>query len=327
MYYYNVFGLNVLADEAVPGLPVAQWNGPPHVRMEFRGPGDWNFPPVPDEPAYAVGSERFRLTVWPDLDGWRVHYLAEGEQLSFAVSPAADLVRVSWSRNFPALDVPAFCLGPMIGCVLRLRNILALHAGVIAVDGGAVAVTGFKGAGKSTLVGTLARKGFPVLSDDIAPILEDDGVLRAHPGYPRLRLWPETLERLSVSCRELPKVTSFFEKRYIELDGNGEGAGWRFHDRPLPLRAICFLAHRDFHGLPELVPVASAEALHLLLQNCYADYVLDHKGRLEQFKALGRIVARTPLFLVRRPDDLDALPDTCEAVASRVRSLAALRQL
>ena len=45
--------------------------------------------------------------------------------------------------------------------------------------------------GKSGLAAALMAAGHPMLSDDVLPIQDVDGELRARSGYPQMRMWPD----------------------------------------------------------------------------------------------------------------------------------------
>jgi hypothetical protein len=63
----------------------------------------------------------------------------------------------------------------------RIRSHILLHAGVVARRGRGVLLAGGSGAGKSTLVLELVRRGFKLLSDEIAAIRVTDGVVEPFP--------------------------------------------------------------------------------------------------------------------------------------------------
>jgi hypothetical protein len=76
----------------------------------------------------------------------------------------------------PALE------GTLIGCAVRKRtDSAALHAGVVEVGGQGVLISGSKGAGKSTLVLSLANEGSRYLGDEIAFVRYEDAVVDAFP--------------------------------------------------------------------------------------------------------------------------------------------------
>lgn len=91
----------------------------------------------------------------------------------------------------PALE------GTLVGCAVRKRaDSAALHAGVVEVGGRGVVISGQKGAGKSTLVLTMANDGGRYLGDEVAFVRYDDAMIDAFPKAATLKegsfsLFPE----------------------------------------------------------------------------------------------------------------------------------------
>jgi hypothetical protein len=65
--------------------------------------------------------------------------------------------------------------------VSRDRGIVPLHAAVAVREGSALLLAGPPGAGKSTLVLALIERGWSYVSDDLAPICVDSGLVRSLP--------------------------------------------------------------------------------------------------------------------------------------------------
>ncbi|MGH3922854.1 MAG: hypothetical protein ACRDTT_08310 [Pseudonocardiaceae bacterium] len=123
------------------------------------------------------------------------------------------------------------------------------HAGAFVAEGGAWAVLGQKGSGKSSTLGWLATHGFPVLSDDL--LVVDDGDARVGPSCVDLR--PDAAARLGVG--ENLGVVGTRERWRVVLP--------KAPDR-VPLRGWVFPAWGDDLAL---VPVPVAERLPRLLES------------------------------------------------------------
>lgn len=86
-----------------------------------------------------------------------------------------------------------FLLGSAWCALCYQRGVLALHAGVVQGDDYAVAFCGTSGAGKSSIAAWLTERGYRLVSDDLCRFAVIDGIPRAHPSAPRLKLWREAL--------------------------------------------------------------------------------------------------------------------------------------
>ena len=120
----------------------------------------------------------------------------------------------------------------------------SLHGTVVDVDGEAVAFLGDCGYGKSTLGAAMLARGCPILTDDLVALEPRDTGWMAHPGIPRLKLFPSVARKLlgrDVAGTPMNRSTS---KLVLTLN---ERQSTR---RPLPLRAVYVLSTPRGRGGP-----------------------------------------------------------------------------
>jgi hypothetical protein len=182
----------------------------------------------------------------------------------------------------------------------RADGIVAIHAGVVAVNGRAVILPGHPDAGKSTTVAGLVRSGFSYLTDEAALLRID------HPfvlPFPR----PLMLEQGSIDVLELngelPLEYDAFRKRMHhvapdDLRPRAVGA-------PAPVGYVVAPRYRP-GATTELIALSPAETLFLLARNAFN---LPHVGR-EGFAALERLARSVPGYRL----DIGHLPSAVEAV-------------
>ncbi len=246
-----------------------------------------------------------------------VHRLSDGgfhfryaDETEFTVGRDGRLLRASWPST-STLEETATYLAPILGFVLRLLGVTCLHASAAAVGGRAVALVGEAGTGKSTTIAALARKGLPVLTDDLLALSEEQGRFLVQPGLPRVLLWPDSAEALWDAPDALPRLLPTWEKRYLDL----KGPGYSYCDRPLPLAAIYVLGERDPKvAVPIIEPVSGTDAMIRLVANTYANRLLDNAMKAAELKVLARLVNQVPVMLTRAPDDRGRIPEFCEAI-------------
>lgn len=205
-------------------------------------------------------------------------------------------------------DTAIYLLGPVLGFVLRLRGINTLHASAVAIEGSACAFVGASGSGKSSLAAAFARRGHAVLSDDVTPVAEHGGAFVAHPAYPRLRLWPDSVEGLFGDADCLPRIVPGWDKRFVDL----AGTRFRFQREPLPLAAIYLLDPQP--GPPSIEAVGAREAVMGIVADTYASYLLDRGRRATEFEFVARLVDAVPVRRLRRGDDLQRAGQVCDLV-------------
>lgn len=311
------YGLRLVANVAIPGLSPRLSSDAFDVRIWLK---DWTqFPfPLQESVQDIYGGLEEAASDQPNL---RVSLLPGGayfgffysDGVRFAVERAGHEVWGDWPENYKVEDACTYLLGPVIGFLLRLRGVTCLHASAVAVDEQAIALVGCPGAGKSTLAAAFASSGFSVLADDMVALLEEGENFLAHPGYPRVNLWPDSVRTLFGSEEALPRITPTWEKRYMALDHDSIP----FATKAFPLGAIYLLDEREV-GLqaPIVEEVAGSDALAGLVANTYVNYLLDRDMRSSEFDLLGRLVTKTPVRRVRPLAEPAAVFDLCEIIAA-----------
>src|SRR5262249_45498640 len=206
-------------------------------------------------------------------------------------------------------DLATYLLGPVMGFVLRRRGITALHASAVCLGEVAVVISGPAAAGKSTTAAALALRGAPALCEDITALHESEGRFCIQPGYPRVCLWPDSVEKLFGSNDALPNLTPNWEKKFLALDGERA----KFEDRMRPLGAIYLLEQRaDEESAPSLETITPREALLALVQNTYMNILLTREQRAAEFELLSRLVKAIPCKRVVPHKDAARIEALCE---------------
>ena len=249
---------------------------------------------TPNLSVWTVGGQYFRFQY---QDGTEFHIDRQGTG-----------VWATWPDALTLEYTAPYLLGPILGFVLRLRGITCLHASAVAVGGQAIALVGPPGAGKSTTAAAFARRGYPVLCDDVVPLQPQDNGFLARPGYPRVCIWPDSVQAVCGSPEALPLLTPNWEKCYLPLGDESH----RFQQQPLPLGAVFLLGPRAAEAsAPRVQAVRSGDALIALVQNTYMNYVLDRAQRAQEFELLGRLVAQVPIRQVTPHVDPAHLAKLC----------------
>lgn len=223
----------------------------------------------------------------------------------------------TWPEPLTLEDTATYLLGPVFSIVLRLRGTISLHASVIRIGDVAIALVGPQGAGKSTTAASFATAGYSVLTDDCAPIRDCGDAFHIIPAYPRIRLWPESVEMLFGSPEALPRITPTWDKRYLELGSIAH----RFEPEPVPLAAIYFLQPRSVDpSAPAIDPEPPRDGLIKLIGNSNR-YVIGQESPDFTFRLLGRVAQSIPLRRLIPHADSRYLPKLREMVVADIRTL------
>ncbi len=263
---------------------------------------------IPGDPTFTVS----------EYDNGRFFQLAYGDGTRFVVD--RDGTRL-WGEPGPGLshdDLCVYLLGPVMGFVFRQRGLTCLHASALTIHRRAIALVGEAGAGKSTTAAALALRGWPVLCEDVCALERIDNQYQVRPAYPRICLWPDSVDFLFSSRDALPLIVNGWDKCFLALDGSRA----QFANNPLPLAAIFLLARRtDAEFAPRLESVSQREAVLHLVQNTHMNWLLSAEQRAAEFDVLTSLMSSIEcfrLFPSTDPARLPALAELIEAQTLRV---------
>jgi hypothetical protein len=312
--HHVVYGLVVRANRVVPGLLSGTASASVDVEVHL---GEWpdrqSAPPPNDEAWFrseTPDGEPAALTVWR-LDDGGLFWMRYADGTEFLLSQRGDAVWARWAPASTVEDTATYLLGPVLGFLLRLRGTVCLHASAVVVDNQAIALVGPPAAGKSTTAAALARRGVPVLSDDVVALVERDHGWFVEAGYPCVRMRPEAVCTMFDSLDALPLMTPTWDRRYIDLTERP----YLFGAETTPLGGICILdVRRDEADLPRIEPMTAKDALMALVENAYTSYLLDRTMRAHEFAVLGDVAARVPVWRLVPHADPSRLPALCDVV-------------
>lgn len=310
--HYQIYGITLRTNQRLPILPPASTTVTADIEVNLAE-GDLSALSHQDK-EYDSGWQTQQK-----VDGTYYYLSLHGnsESLDVEIAPTGKQIWITWT-NLPLEEVTAILIGCVLGTALRLQGKICLHSSVIAVNNRAIAIIGTKGAGKSTTAAALAKRGYPILADDIAVLRDCDAEFQVEPGYPRLRLWKSAVNALYGSEVELPRVFRQTDKHFVQL--NQDGSTWCFHSKPLPLAAIYILGERQpTEKAASIEPISPQMGLMHLLTHKYPESLkLDRNRQTREFAYLGRLVKLAPMRQINRSDSLNALPQLCDAILEDV---------
>jgi hypothetical protein len=313
IFSYRAYGVTLSSEHPILALSQeAPELGGPEIALSLGSEPDWveqtaGLIPRVEHPSHEkLGSNddcTLTLTSFGFRDFFQLDY---NDGVRFVLDRAAQRLWGTFRPPLAIQDLESYLVGPVLGFVLRQRGVVALHASSVCIEGESIAFCGASGAGKSTLAAAFALRGVPVLSEDIVAINERDDTFFVQPGYPRICLWPDSVERLLGTPAALPQLTPTWGKRFLPLDG----AQARFEQCERPLQAIYLLSSwTDERTSPRIEALNLREALLHLVQNTYMNWLLDQEQRARELDVLARIVERVSVRRIVGSERTDSLCD------------------
>jgi hypothetical protein len=324
---YRVYGLELSSTSTIAGLE-PRLDAPFHPEIQFEGgpEPDWVNAILALPTAAVVRRQSmegpvvhtFTLTTHHEESGGFELEYADGTR--FVVKRDATRVWGDCPAPLTDEDLATYLLGPVMGFVLRLKNRTCLHASALRIGDCGVALVGDAGFGKSTTAAALALRGVPVCSEDIVPLSEGNGRFEIIPGYPRICLWPDSVEMLLGSQDALPLLTGTWEKRYLPLDGERA----KFVQQSMPLGLVyLFGARNNSERAPFVEELSRKEALLELVRNTYMSWLPDPKQRAREFDVLGRLVDSVPVKRIVPHSDPRKIGALCDLILEQEQTVPA----
>lgn len=187
---YLVYGLDVESELALSTVPaLAAGDSEPAIRLRL-GTADFF-------------AQRTRGVAFVNGDWIQQIVMADGgvyiwvkDVLETIVTPDGHVATCRWMDGVDQRAFEANLLNFVISVSLTLLGEEPLHATVVGIGRHTVGLLGPSGAGKSTLAARLIAQGGDLVTDDMLRLeLGADGA-RVHAGPYRLKLMPETAQRL-----------------------------------------------------------------------------------------------------------------------------------
>jgi hypothetical protein len=286
---YKAYGFVVESEMELPELRRHDAGDQPPADIKIR------VAPVSKE-ALAAGRDYgafFRMSptgVWFDVPDVAEFLINDGIEIIVHPNPNAD-----------DASIRLFLLGSAFGAILIQRSFLTLHGNAIRIGDRCLICVGDSGAGKSTLAAGFMRRGFDVLSDDVAPI---DSTGCAIPGFPRIKLWQDAAETLGIETRGLARIRPELEKYNVPLtsqDGDPATVAWIYALTKGPSADL------------EIERVTGAEKYKLLFDYTYRmEFIQGMNRQADHLRRCGELAPRIAMSRVVRPEagyDVDKLID------------------
>lgn len=186
-HQYRVCGLSFASEFELPGFEEAAPKEAADVIIRRE--------PVPERLAEAAYQRE-------NYDADSGVALLRGDGVRFLVRNGTEVL-VQAIPGISAAAISTYLSGTVLAALLHQRMTLPLHAGCVLLEDRAIAFVGNSGAGKSTVVAALERRGYPVLAEDvIATRLSNGGPPMVTPGIRRLKLNSDSTNALGLDPSE-----------------------------------------------------------------------------------------------------------------------------
>lgn len=295
MYFYTVHGLIFSSEFPCPELCSTGYVKSPDFTIRLGQTPEKLESETRKAARFSISSGQLLLQV----DNVARYWVRQGNEVVIQAEPNA-------SEN----EIRLFLYGTAFGAILLQQNRLPIHATTVVREGRAVLIAGTTGVGKSTLGHTFVNRGWKLLCDDVTTVEASEKGIRAHPGFPSIKLWRDVLEYTNTETSNLSSIRPDFEK--YRWDANDH-----FCSEPAKVHALIIL---NSHSDPEfkIEPVTGTNKFIALTRQTYRRQFIE--GMVDQRKLFitwSNILQTCPIWRVHRPK----MPLQPEKLADHIESL------
>lgn len=203
-------------------------------------------------------------------------------------------------------ELRLFTLGSAWGALGYQRGLAMWHGSAVSRQGRALLICGDAGAGKSTMAGGMLARGARLIADDLSRVDCRQGSAMIFPSSARIKLWRAAIDQFGWNDRMLQQDYFRDDKFHCSVPCHAAGM------EPVHLSGIVVLEDSDDMALERLT---GSEALAQVMRGTtYRPEMLQAMNRWSQQGTLAaQIVAKTPVWRLRRPKDYRELDKACAA--------------
>lgn len=295
IHFYHAYGLNISSTFPLPELTPTKKNNSDLVirqgkinrpKHEVNSTGSY----------FQLGSHEAYL-FWKIVGAFLVH---NGKEVIVDPLPNVEekLIRLP-------------LLSAVLATVLYQRGHVALHANAIDLYGSAVAFLGHKCSGKSTMTAALYARGHRLVSDDVVVIDLINGTPKLIPGFPQLKLMPDSASAIGNDPNKLEKLASIIDKRNYPAHNN-------FSLSTVPLKHFYILSEGSCIDIKPLNPKNAFIEIfkHSFSAKVFKDSVNQYNVE-SFFDKCADLVEKVPVSLLKRPASLELVPQIASLIEKR----------
>jgi hypothetical protein len=300
-YRYRGFGLNISSEIEFPELYAADFTSP-DVEITISGTDAGAFEGRDSSKMFHVfGADEFIL----NIPGTGRYQAIRGRQIRLEPHPGSEM-----------RDTRIYVLTVCMAALLMQRGRILLHASAILHRGRLQLFMGDSGAGKSSILAELWKRGHKPFTDDVcvlSPSESEEETYMAHATYPMMKLWQQTISELDDGRFDAS------HRIWSDTDKYGQFFHESFLLQSYPVERIFILDPDPLHaGGYQARRITGIEAFSLLTEHTYRKQFIHYIAlQAAHSKAISSLVQGTEISMIKRPlngSRIDSFADFIEAL-------------
>ncbi len=285
-YYYRVYGLNVESEIKIDELEVIDDDSAIDLKI-------------------TMGNRLKEVKKFKREKKDKQNLLITAKNVAHYYISNGKHILIEAQENACDEDIIAFLLGWAIGRILIQKNILALHAATVVVDGKGIILAGKSGSGKSTLTNRFTAEGHKFSSDEISSISFKENKPYVNPAYCLQKVTDLGLER---SRYDKDRFFPIRSDRYAIQPKED------YVNNVVPLSVVVDINVGDNEELV-FEKLKGSEKIEVFLKNIYGINTARRHGLdSEYFMDAMKIAKQIPVFRIVRPVDKDTVDEQMKLI-------------
>ncbi|ATW28171.1 hypothetical protein [Candidatus Formimonas warabiya] len=293
VYQYCAFGMKIASQIPIPELQPC--SGMPDINIAIGK--------VPKEIEGAIDSNAYyqagKNQLLFHITNVGSYYIKNGNQIMIEPAPNAEKKAIR-----------LFLLGSAMGAILFQRGFFPIHGSAVVVNEYCFIVTGNQGAGKSTLTAALRKKGYAILTDDIAAVAFDaEGIPWVYPSYPQQKLWKDSLESMGHEVSSLSNIYGRIDKYAVTIQD-------KFCETPKKLVGI-YEVRKEICQNVNMNKLSGMDKLATIMNNIYRlSFVSGLNLKEETFRYSAALAKQVSVSRITRLDSVFCVEDQINLIES-----------
>lgn len=190
--------------------------------------------------------------------------------------------------------------GIVMAALLYQRGCFITHGSAVSISGQGILFLGDSGAGKSSLAIALHQRGYPIVTDDLAVIVERNGIPYMLPAFPQMRVTQNSAKALGLPWDDLIPLPNI-PKRGFRFEAE-------FIPDAIPLRHVYVLkSSREREAYCQ--SLQSHQQIMELMHHSEVMTLLE-LNQTHHFRACARLAKAIPIDSFQRPMNWEALQNS-----------------
>lgn len=295
-YTYWAYGLKVGSQLPFPELMPLQNDDPCDLTIA------WGSIPVIEKTLNGFHSKAYDITP--------THYRITIKDVASYFVQDGKTIFIEAHENADQESIRLFCLSNAFAAALHQRKTIPIHCAALIDKGELVLVLGDSGAGKSTTMASLIKKGLKPFSDDVCVPFHDPktGKISLFSSYPMMKFWKETLDLVGLNSKVDRKIRHDMEKYGIYFHQS-------FLTKALAPKLIILLEKTDKVSTPILAALSGIELFTKLESNAYRrEYLGFSELKKEHFMLFTQLANQSACYLLKRPLKGDFVDEVAQKI-------------